>query len=273
MSKDLFKFLPEPSFKDIVFFLAAAMTMMLGSIPQQDVFQRVMSANSTSAATKGPVIGGVCYILFAFVPMFLVTSALIIMPEKAALLLQEDPQKVLPALVMEKMPFVMQVLFFGALLSAIKSTASATLLAPSVTFVENIWRQFMPRISDEQELRTMRITVLIFSAAVLVYAINAQGTPIYEMVSGAYQVTLVGAFIPLVFGLYWKRATTQGALFSIVLGLLTWVLFLVTPAGGEFPAQLAGVLAALTGMLLGSLGPQAIKNTHASHHKLAGLQG
>ena len=272
MSKDLFKFLPEPTFKDIVFFLAAAMTMMLGSIPQQDVFQRVMSANSTNAATKGPVIGGVCYILFAFVPMFLVTSALIIMPDKAALLLQEDPQKVLPALVMEKMPFVMQVLFFGALLSAIKSTASATLLAPSVTFVENIWRQFMPRMGDKEELRTMRITVLIFSAAVLAYAINAQGTPIYEMVSGAYQVTLVGAFIPLVFGLYWKRATTQGALFSIVLGLLTWVLFLVTPAGAEFPAQLAGVLAAFMGMLLGSLGPQAIKNAHASHHKLAGLQ-
>jgi Na+/proline symporter len=143
------------------------------------------------------------------------------------------------------------------------------LLAPSVTFVENIWRQFRPRISDRQELRTMRVTVLVFSALVLLYAIKTQGTPIYEMVSGAYQVTLVGAFVPLVFGLYWKKATTQGAIFSIVLGVLTWVLFLATPAGDEFPAQLAGVLAALTGMLIGSLGPQAIKNSHASHHKLA----
>ena len=85
-SKELFKFWPEPSFKDIVFFFAAAITMMLGSIPQQDVFQRVMSANSESAATKGPVIGGVFYILFAFVPMFLVASALIIMPEETAAL-------------------------------------------------------------------------------------------------------------------------------------------------------------------------------------------
>jgi Na+/proline symporter len=224
-----------------------------------------------SAATKGPVIGGVCYILFAFVPMFLVASALLIMPTEVAGLLKDDPQKVLPTLVMTKMPFVMQVLFFGALLSAIKSTASATLLAPSVTFVENIWRQFRPRVSDKAELRTMRITVLIFSIFVLVYAIRMQGTPIYEMVSGAYQVTLVGAFIPLVFGLYWSRATTQGAIFSIVLGLLTWGLFLATPAGQEFPAQLAGILAAFMGMLIGSLGPQAIKNSHASHHKLAGV--
>ncbi len=273
VSQDMFKFLPEPSFKDIVFFFAAAITMMLGSIPQQDVFQRVMSANNVNAATKGPVIGGICYILFAFVPMFLVTSALIIMPDQTAALLKEDPQKVLPTLVLEKMPFVMQVLFFGALLSAIKSTASATLLAPSVTFVENIWRQFKPRMGDKEELRTMRIAVLVFSISVLAYAIKMQGTPIYEMVSGAYQVTLVGAFIPLVFGLYWKRATTQGALFSIVLGLLTWLLFLATPAGAEFPAQLAGILAALAGMLLGSLGPQAIPNAHASHHKLPGVAG
>ena len=267
-SKDLFKFWPEPSFHDMVFFFAAAITMMLGSIPQQDVFQRVMSANSVNAATKGPVIGGVCYILFALVPMFLVASALIIMPEQTAELLKDDPQKVLPTLVMEKMPFAMQVLFFGALLSAIKSTASATLLAPSVTFTENIWRQFRPRVSDRQELRTMRITVLVFSCFVLAYAIYMQGTSIYEMVSGAYQVTLVGAFVPLVMGLYWKRASTQGAILSIVLGIGVWLGFIVSPLGTTFPAQLAGVLASFAGMLVGTLAPQVIHNKHMAHRKI-----
>jgi Na+/proline symporter len=271
VSQDLFKFWPEPNFKDIVFFFAAAITIMLGSIPQQDVFQRVMSANSPYAATRGPVIGGVFYILFAFVPMFLVVSALIIMPEQAAALIKEDPQKVLPVLVMTQMPFIMQVLFFGALLSAIKSCASATLLAPSVTFTENIWRQFFPNQTDQQELKAMRVTLLVFSALVLAYAIAMQGTSIYEMVSGAYQVTLVGAFVPLAFGLYWKKATTQGALLSIVMGLGTWLLFMFTPAGEDFPAQLAGVLASLVGMWIGSLAPQRILNQHASHRPVAGL--
>ena len=270
VSQDLFKFLPEPNMKDILFFLAAAMTIMFGSIPQQDVFQRVMSANSLNAATKGPIIGGICYILFAFVPMFLVVSALIIMPEQAAQLIEEDPQKVLPTLVMTQMPFVMQVLFFGALLSAIKSCASATLLAPSVTFTENIWRQFFPHQGDKQSLLAMRVTVLVFSALVLFYAIQMQGSSIYEMVSGAYQVTLVGAFIPLLFGLYWAKATTQGAILSIVFGLSTWLLLLMTPAGEEFPAQLAGVLASLTGMLIGSLAPQVLKNKQGAHHVLQG---
>ena len=269
-SQDMFRFLPEPSFHDIVFFVGAAITMMLGSIPQQDVFQRVMSAKDVKAATRGPVVGGICYILFAFVPMFIVVSALIIMPTEAKQLIAEDPQQVIPTLVIDKMPFVMQVIFFGALLSALKSTASATLLAPSVTFVENIWRQFFPRVSDKQELRTMRIAVLLFSVCVCAYAIALQGTSIYEMVSSAYQITLVGAFVPLLFGLYWKRATTQGAIFAIVLGVLTWILFLMTPAGEQFPAQLAGLLAGIVGMLVGSLGPQAIRDVHGSHHRLAG---
>jgi Na+/proline symporter len=200
--------------------------------------------------------------------MFLVVSALIIMPERASELIAQDPQKVLPTLVMEQMPFFMQVMFFGALLSAIKSCASATLLAPSVTFTENIWRQFHPHLSDRQGLRAMRVTVLVFSAMVLAYAIGMQGTSIYELVSGAYQVTLVGAFVPLTAGLYWRRATTQGAVFSMVLGLLAWGVFLATPAGLEFPAQLAGLLASVAGMVIGTLGPQAIANRQGSHHRL-----
>ncbi|WP_431275451.1 sodium:solute symporter family protein [Variovorax ureilyticus] len=269
VSKDLFKFWPEPTLRDMIFFFAAAITMMLGSIPQQDVFQRVMSANGTRAATLGPVIGGVAYILFAFVPMFLVASALLIMPGETATLLKEDPQKVLPTLVLEKMPFVMQVFFFGALLSAIKSTASATLLAPSVTFTENIWRQFRPAGTDHSNLMTMRLTVLVFSVCVLAYAIRMQGTPIYELVSGAYQVPLVGAFVPLVCGLYWRRASTQGAVAAVLLGVGVWLVFLATSWSEAFPAQLAGVLASFGGMVVGSLAPQWVANTRTPHRPLA----
>ena len=260
-SKDLFRFLPEPSLHEIVFFIGAAVTMMLGFIPQQDIFQRVMSADTEKSAVRGTIIGGACYVIFAFVPMFLVASALIIMPTEATALLADDPQKVLPTLVMDKMPFAMQVLFFGALLSAIKSCASATLLAPSVTFTENIWRQFRPYTTDKDNLKTMRISVLVFSVCVLAYSIVMEGTPIYELVASAYQVPLVGAFVPLVFGLYWKRATTQGAICAVSMGIGVWLIFMATPVLHEaFPQQLAGLLAAVTGMLAGSLLPQWISN-------------
>ncbi len=274
-SRDMLRFLPEPTAKDMVAFFAAGITMMLGSIPQQDVFQRVMSAKDVRAATRGPVIGGICYLLFAFVPMFLVVAALIILPEQTAELLKGDTQRILPTLVMQKMPFIAQIIFFGALLSAIKSTASATLLAPSVTFVENVYKHFRRGMSDQQTLKAMRVTTFVFSITVLLYAIASRGTKIYDMVSGAYQVTLVGAFVPLVFGLYWKRATTQGAIAAIVGGIGVWLVFMVMPGWDEaFPQQLAGILASLAGMLIGSLAPQWIENHRGHvHHYLGTPEG
>ncbi|MCM2253618.1 MAG: sodium:solute symporter family protein [Ramlibacter sp.] len=260
-----FQFFPSGGTKEWIFFFAAAITMMLGSIPQQDVFQRVMSSNSAQTAVRGPVIGGSLYFLFALIPMFVVTAAVLVMGPDAQALLKDDPQKVLPTLVMQHMPVLLQVAFFGALLSAIMSTASATLLAPSTAFVENILRNMRPGMSDKATLRAMRLSVLVLAGIVLSYAIIMQGTSIYELVSGAYQVPLVGAFVPLVFGLYWKQATSQGALASVVLGLGTWIVFLATPALSEaFPQQLAGLLAALAGMVVGSLVPQRVRD-HKDH--------
>ncbi|MGZ3237105.1 MAG: sodium:solute symporter family protein [Burkholderiaceae bacterium] len=272
---DLWKFLPPPSFTDIAFFIASGVTMMLGSIPQQDVYQRVMSAKNAPTARNGAVIGGVSYILFAFVPMFIVSCAVIVMGSSALDIAKNDYQRLLPTFVMTKMPLVMQILFFGALLSAIKSTSSATLLAPSTSFVENILKNLRPNMTDRQQLFAMRATIIIFAVLVLAYAIAMKGTPIYDLVSAAYQVTLVGAFVPLVMGLYWKRATTQGAILSLGAGVGVWILYF-PQVGGEalskaFPGQLAGLLAAFAGMLLGSLLPQVLKNRHESVHAVKGV--
>jgi SSS family transporter len=259
---DLWRLWPEPTFTDMIFFFGAAITMMFGSIPQQDVFQRVMSAKDAPTARTGAVIGGASYILFGFVPMFIVAAAVVVMGDSAMDLAKNDYQRLLPTFVMTKMPLIMQILFFGALLSAIKSTSSATLLAPSTSFTENILKNIRPGMSDKQQLFAMRVTIVVFAALVLTYAIAMEGTSIYELVSSAYQVTLVAAFVPLVMGLYWKRATTQGAIVSIGAGLVVWILFFpqISSLGEKFPGQLAGLLAAFAGMFVGSLAPQVLKN-------------
>jgi len=276
--RELFRFLPRASegAGGWLVFIASGLTMMLGSIPQQDVFQRVMSAKDARTAQRGAMIGGAAYIVFAFVPMFILTAAVVVMGQQALDLAANDYQKVLPIFIMERMPLIMQILFFGALLSAIKSTSSATLLAPSTSFVENILKNLRPAMSDRQALVAMRLTILIFTFCVLIYAITMHGKPIYELVSEAYQITLVGAFVPLVMGLYWRRATTQGAVLSLLLGVGTWVLFLLPPlatVSGVLPGQLAGLIAALIGMIAGSLLPQRLSNHGVHTHRLAPKNG
>jgi SSS family transporter len=254
-----FEFWPALDLKSLLAFTAAWVTMMFGSIPQQDVFQRVQSAKTEKIAVWASVLGGVLYFFFAFVPMFLVYSATLIDPKMVAEMIDTDPQLILPRLVLEHAPLFAQVMFFGALLSAIKSCASATLLAPSVTFTENILKPMLGKMTDRKLLLSMRMVTLVFTLLVTIYAINSKAS-IFKMVENAYQVTLVAAFVPLVCGLFWKRATNQGALAAIFCGLAMWLTLLLV--GGEdpfVPAQFAGLIASACGMLAGSLLPQLVR--------------
>jgi len=226
--------------------------MMFGSIPQQDVFQRVASSKNERIAGNASITGGVLYFCFAFIPMFLAYSATLIDPKMVTGLIGTDPQLILPTLIMQHVPVFAQVMFFGALLSAIKSCASATLLAPSVTFTENILRGAFRHWTDRQFLFAMRAVVLCFTAIVTVFALNTDAS-IYKMVENAYKVTLVAAIVPLTFGLYWHRATSLGATLAIVFGLATWINLEIINPDGLVPPQLAGLAMSLAGMLVGSL--------------------
>jgi len=249
-------FWPEMNLASILGFTAALCTMMLGSIPQQDVFQRITSSKNVNIAVQAALLGGVLYFVFAFVPLYLAYSATIISPDLVKQYLYTDPQMILPKLILNHAPLIAQVMFFGALLSAIKSCASATLLAPSVTFAENIVRGFFKHLSDQDLLKVMRITVLCFTLVVTFFAINSN-LSIFKMVENAYKVTLVAAFVPLAFGVYWSRANSLGGLLSVVCGLVVWISCEVLAPESILPPQLAGLLASIAGMLLGGLVPRA----------------
>ncbi len=277
-----FEFWPALDLKAIIAFAAAWVTMMFGSIPQQDVFQRVQSSKTEKIAIWASVLGGCLYFMFAFVPMFLAYSATLIDPKMVSGLIDEDPQMILPTLVLRpEVPMIAKVMFFGALLSAIKSCASATLLAPSVTFTENILKPMLGhRLSDKKLLRAMRIVTMVFTVLVTLYAMNSDSS-IFEMVENAYQVTLVMAFVPLAAGVYWKRANNQGALVSIFCGLVVWLSLARFGSDDPLvPAQFAGLFASAAGMVAGSLLPDVLGKTlpqedaHAAlRHQAAGHTG
>ncbi|MFF7709535.1 sodium:solute symporter family protein [Pseudomonas sp. NPDC007930] len=251
-----FHFLQGTSAKDIVAFLGAAVTMMFGSIPQQDVYARVMSAKNETIAARASMTGACFYLCFCMLPIFLIFAAKMIDPAMVQQLLGEDSQLILPRLVLERTPLFAQVMFFGAILSAIMSTASGTLLAPSVTFIENILKRLWPSMSDRQALLAMRLSVLGMTAATITFALHSHSS-IYEMVGNAYKVTLVAAVVPLFFGLFWKRATTQGALLAMLAGVASWGWLEHTYSSEAFwPPQLGGLLCSALAMVLGSCMPQ-----------------
>jgi SSS family solute:Na+ symporter len=262
--------LPEFSLAGWLGFIGALITLGFGSIPQQDIYQRVLSANSAKNARRGAVIGGVLYLLFAMLPIYLAYTAFIISPDMVNSALSEDgnSQLVLPTLILEHTPIFVQIIFFGALLSAIMSTASATLLAPSSVISENLFSKIFHQLTETNKLKFLRATVLVFAVLVTSYAL-ATDKSIFEMVESAYKVVLVGAFVPLAFGLYWQRASQNGARLAIFFGVGTWLIFeALDSTWGDVtgwalighadlatvcPPQLAGFIFSVIGMLIGSM--------------------
>lgn len=236
-------------------YIGGFLTAALGSIPQQDVFQRVTSAKDERTAMTGTLLGGMFYCMFAFVPMFIAYAAVVIDPDHLQQFNSDDlreVQRTLPHAVMQSTPFWVQTVFLGALVSAILSTASGTLLAPSSLIVENVIRPFRSDLDDKNMLRWLRIVLLMFGALALHQALTSNNT-MYEMIQQAYSVPLVGALVPLAVGLYWKRATTRGAMASIVSGVATWLAFEYTLPEFLIPSQLMGLTASFLAMVVVSL--------------------
>jgi SSS family transporter len=262
-----FEFWPKGGTKEWLAFIAAWMTLAIGSIPQQDVFQRVTSAKDEKTAIAGSLTGGAVYFIFAFVPIFIAYSALVIDPSMGKLFAADDGreiQRILPNLILERTPMWAQVLFFGALLSAILSTASGALLAPTALFTENVVRPLAPRMGDRQFLLLLRTVLVTFSLAALLFALHSKST-MYEMVQSAYKVTLVSCIVPLAAGIYWKRANNAGAMLSVVFGLFSWAVAELGAEGALVPPQLVGLAFSILGMVLGSLVPRGRAARHPHH--------
>jgi Na+/proline symporter len=205
-----------------------------------------MSSGSVSTAVRSCYIAALMYLTIAMLPLFISLCVKHLYPDFAT----GDAQLALPTMVLSHATLPIQILFFGSLLSAIMSTTSSAILAPSAIFSENLVKPLTKgRLTDKQLLIVTRISVLGFSILATIMATVRSN--IYELVGESSILSLVSLFAPLVFGLYWKRATPHGALLSMVLGTFTWFIF--ERLETSWPSLVPGLLVSVAAMILGSL--------------------
>ncbi len=244
---DFFRITPHlsSSLTEWIIFVTALMTIGFGSIPQQDIYQRAMSAKSATISVWASVIGGLLYFSIVLIPLFIAGVARILYPD----VLKDDPQNLVLTLVQDHTPIILQILFFGALVSAIISTASGALLAPGTLLAENVVKPLFHNIGDRFRLHIIRIAVIVIACGGVALALK-DGARIYELVSSAYSVTLVAGFVPLAFGLYSSRVNSFGALVSIIAGISSWLI--AGEMETEIPATFIGFMFSFFGMIIGS---------------------
>ncbi len=244
-------FSPEGhSIKNTIEMVAAVATASLGSIPQEDIFQRIISAKSVFTARTGVILAGILYFFIATLPILILAYGFILAPDLA----NSDSQVILPQIIMQHTSIGTQVVFFGAMLSAIMSTASGGLLAPATILTKNLIQQYMSPMPDYIVLLVTRVVVVVFGTVATIFSAISNDS-IYNMVTNSDKITMVIPFVPLVAGTYWKKANTSGAVIAISMGIIVWLGFSGNKINSAVPPHIAGLIAATIGMVLGSYLP------------------
>ena len=253
-----FRFFPKAEWREMTFYIAAWSVLGLGSLPSQDVFQRSMSSASANTAVQSCFYAAALYLTVAMLPLFISLCTKHLYPD----FIQGDTQLTLPSMVMNHTGLIVQILFFGSLLSAIMSTTSSAMLAPAAIFSENLVRPLLrEKLSDKQMLVLTRVSVLLFSCIATVMACFRSN--IYKLVGESSVLSLVTLFAALVFGLYWKKANSGGAILSMLTGFFTWIVFEFM-YDTQLPSLIPATIVSIVSLVVGSLTWNTYENRNQS---------
>ena len=249
-SPDFFNFFPKPSAEHYLEYICAWITIGLGSLPQQDLFQRVMSADSEKTAVKACYLSGGMYLTIGLLPSIIALMAVTVYPELAV----RNGQEILVNAVTRHEGLFIQVLFFGALLSAIMSTASSSILASATILAENIIKPLINNLDEKHFLMLIRTSVILMTIIGVLLA--SSNKSIYQLVGESSMLTFVALFVPLVSGLWLKQTSSLGAELSMLSGVGFWFYaqhYHVAILGVHIPSLLVGFSASAIAMLVGYL--------------------
>lgn len=132
-------------------------------------------------------------------------------------------------------PFIAGVVMAGILAATISSSDSYLLIAASA-FAKNIYQSVMKKdASDKQVMKISRITLLSIALIAIVIALDKDSV-IFNIVSFAW-AGFGATFGPImIFSLFWKRTTREGAIAGMVSGasmVFIWKLA-ISKLGGAF---------------------------------------
>ena len=238
--------------------------LILGGIPWNVYFQRVLSSPSPNAAARTSMIAGLLCAVMAIPPLLLGlagramdwsvidTQGIDVAAELAA-----TPSLVLPYLLRYAVPEWVSVLGLGAVAAAVMSSVDSSILSASSLVAWNGYRKFLHADATANEMtRAIRALVLILGTAATVIALTASSVSALWYLCG--DIVFCVLFPQLTLALFDKKANRMGALSGLAiscfirlsggdatLGLTAFISWPVVD-GGEFPFRTLAMVLGLT---------------------------
>ncbi|OMP29978.1 sodium:solute symporter family protein [Mangrovimonas sp. DI 80] len=252
---DFFKLTPKGGLDAWSEYIALLLAFIAGAIPVQEIYQRVFSAKNENAARKGLFLGAVLMVVIPSIPLIIGLGGVYLYPE---LTNNGNSQDIIPSLVKIMTSVPVQVLFYGAMISAILSTSSGAMLAPATVIGENLIKPYIKKLSDKQLLLYTRLSVVLVAVISCYFAFD--DSDIVGLVAASLSLILVCLFAPFTFGLFWKKASVSGAWAAIIIGGLTW--FFCFMYETRIDATIYGTAISCVSLVMGSLlFPDKIKHS------------
>ena len=196
----------------ITYFLIYFFGILIG----QDIWQRVFTARTDKVARYAGSVAGVYCIIYGLACALIGMAAHVLLPDLA------NVNTAFAAIVKASLPDGIRGLVIAAALAAMMSTASAGLLAASTTLTEDL----LPKLRGGKQSSLGINRLFTALTGIVVLAIALVVNDVISALTLAYNLLVGGMLIPLIGAIYWKRATTAGAITSMTLGFVTALVFM-----------------------------------------------
>ncbi|MBK8097882.1 MAG: sodium:solute symporter family protein [Planctomycetes bacterium] len=226
--------------------------VLVGSVVAQEVVSRSLAARSAGTARAAGLVGGGLYVLIGLIPVTLGLLGPTLLPDLT------DPEQLLPRLAGQHLPWWINAMFAGALVSAILSTVDSCLLVASSVLTRNLlFSNAAPR-SDRARLWAVRIGVA--ACGVIAWWLALAVADVSDLVEQASGFGSAGIFLIVTLALFSRRGGALAANLCLLAGGITWVLgrYVLAPTDDQTPVSiphpyLTSLGAAAVGLLIGLL--------------------
>ncbi|HEX2175925.1 MAG TPA: sodium:solute symporter [Nocardioidaceae bacterium] len=197
------------------YFLLFFFGLMIG----QDIWQRVFTARSPGVARWGSIAAGAYCLLYGVAGALIGTAAQVLLPGL------QVSDNAFARITTDVLPLGVSGLVLAAAMAAVMSTASAGLIAASTIMANDVYGGFVAS-GDYDRVRASRVAIVLLGLATL--AISVAVSDVVGALTIAYDLLTGALFVPIVGALFWRRATSAGALASIVVSGAVVVVLLAT---------------------------------------------
>lgn len=149
------------------------------------------------------------------------------------------------------MPGIVALLYVAAIVSAVLTTANSSLLSASICVTNDIYAGMIRKKASEKE-KLIVSKVAIIGFVLLALLLTTQFTTIISMMFVTYTINALIA-IPLFGGLYSKKPGSTAANLSLIMGIVSVIVWLMLGTPGDIHVAVIGLPMAALGYLLGTV--------------------